>query len=304
VRVARPAFVLEPSGRYRASADLSLGGGVLGDIALGTARSSVVATNSEIQLNNFTAEALNGRASGNARISTARNGTSRVNAAFEGLDVGGLLAVLTGSAVPIAGAATGTVNLQMPGTNFEAASGTLNVGFTGETGNDANGRTPLTGEVALRATRGLFQIERANLRTGASELSATGQFSFKGDSNLQVALASTDAAELQRVLVASNLIPALEENLNNNGVELAGRLDFNGTIRGSLDAPLVSGRAALASLLVNGRDLGSLTASVESTPTEVRVPDGRLTQPDGGNAQFALNYPARQLEHRLARSDA
>jgi hypothetical protein len=85
--IARPAFVLEPSGRYRASADLSLGGGVLGDIALGTARSSVVATNSEIQLNNFTAEALNGRASGNARISTARNGTSRVNAAFEGLDV-------------------------------------------------------------------------------------------------------------------------------------------------------------------------------------------------------------------------
>src|ERR671917_152364 len=89
VRLARPAFVLEPSGRYRASADLSLGGGVLGDIALGAARSSVVATNSEIQLNNFTAEALNGRANGNARISTAaRGGTSRVNAQFEGLDVG------------------------------------------------------------------------------------------------------------------------------------------------------------------------------------------------------------------------
>ncbi|MCA1555097.1 MAG: translocation/assembly module TamB domain-containing protein, partial [Acidobacteria bacterium] len=291
VRLARPAFVLEPSGRYRASADLSLGGGVLGDIALGAARSSVVATNSEIQLNNFTAEALNGRANGNARISTARGGTSRVNAAFEGLDVGGLLAVLTGRAVPVAGAATGTVNLSMPGTNFEAASGTLNTQFTGETGNDANGRTPLTGDLMLRADRGLFQLERANLRTGASELTATGQFSFKGDSNLQVNLASTDAAELQRVLVASNLIPTLEESLSTYGVGLAGRLDFNGTIRGSLDAPLVSGRAALATLLVNGRDLGSLTASVESTATEVRVPDGRLTQRDGGNAQFALVYP-------------
>ncbi|HEX8634051.1 MAG TPA: hypothetical protein VF703_07860, partial [Pyrinomonadaceae bacterium] len=291
VRLARPAFVLEPSGRYRASADLSLGGGVLGDIALGSARSSVVATNSEIQLNNFTAQALNGRASGNAVISTARGGASRVNAAFEGLDVGGLLAVLTGRAVPIAGAATGTVNLSMPGTNFEAASGTLNAQFTGETGNDANGRTPLTGELALVANRGQFRLDRANLRTGASELTASGDFSFKGDSNLNVNLASSDAAELQRVLVASNLIPALEESLTTYRVGLAGRLEFNGTIRGALDAPAVSGRASLASLLVNDRNLGALTASVETTATEVRVPDGRLTQPDGGNAQFALRYP-------------
>ncbi|HEY0099641.1 MAG TPA: translocation/assembly module TamB domain-containing protein [Pyrinomonadaceae bacterium] len=292
VRVARPTFLLEPSGRYRASADLSLGGGVLGDIALGAARSAVVATNSEIQLNNFTAEALNGRARGNAVISTAaRSGTSRVNAQFEGLDVGGLLAVLTGRAVPIAGAATGTIDLSMPGTNFEAASGTLNTQFTGETGNDANGRTPLTGELALVANRGQFQLERANLRTGASELTASGQFSFRGDSNLNVNLASNDAAELQRVLVASNLIPALEESLSSYGVGLAGRLDFNGTIRGALDAPLVNGRASLATLLVNGRDLGSLAASIESTPNAVRVPDGRLTQRDGGNAQFALNYP-------------
>ncbi|MDQ1591476.1 MAG: translocation and assembly module TamB [Pyrinomonadaceae bacterium] len=291
VRLARPAFVLEPSGRYRASADLSLGGGVLGDIALGAARSNVVATNSEIQLNNFTAEALNGRANGNARISTARGGTSRVEAAFEGLDVGGLLAVLTGRAVPIAGAATGTVNLTMPGTNFEAASGTLDARFAGETGSDAVGRTPLTGELAVRAERGQFRLDRANLRTGASELTATGDFSFKGDSNLNVKLASADAAELQRVLVASNLIPALEETLTDYGVGLAGRLDFDGTVRGSLDAPTINGRVALATLLVNGRDLGALTASVESTPAEVRVPDGRLVQPDGGNAQFALTYP-------------
>jgi translocation and assembly module TamB len=291
VRVARPTFVLEPSGRYRASADLSLGGGVLGDIALGAARSNVVATSSEIQLNNFTAEALNGRASGNARISTAPGGASRVNAAFEGLDVAGLLAVLTGRAVPIAGAATGTVDLSMPGTNFQAASGTLNAQFAGETGNDANGRTPLTGELAVVANRGLFRLDRANLRTGASELQATGDFSFRGDSNLNVNLASSDAAELQRVLVASNLIPALEESLTTYGVGLAGRLDFDGTIRGPLDAPRVTGRAALATLLVNGRDLGSLAASVETTATEVRVPDGRLTQRDGGSAQFALAYP-------------
>ena len=50
VKLARPAFTLEPSGRYRASADLSLGGGVLGQMKLGPARASVVATSDQIQL--------------------------------------------------------------------------------------------------------------------------------------------------------------------------------------------------------------------------------------------------------------
>jgi hypothetical protein len=40
VKINKPVFVLEPSGRYRASADMSLGGGVLGSVTLGAARAS------------------------------------------------------------------------------------------------------------------------------------------------------------------------------------------------------------------------------------------------------------------------
>ena len=194
---------LEPGGRYRASADLSLGGGVLGQMKLGAARSAVVATNNEIRLNDFNAEIFGGRATGDATSNTGR-GASRVVSRFEGVDVGGLIATLTGNVVPLTGAATGNVDLQFPGTNFEAASGTLDANFAGETGTDAGGgRTPLTGDLVLRADRGLFQVERANLRTGASTLDASGRFSFAGDSNLRVNLASTDAAELQRVVLVS-----------------------------------------------------------------------------------------------------
>ena len=53
VKLARPAFTLEPSGRYRASADLSLGGGVLGEMKLGPARAAVVASSDRIELNRF-----------------------------------------------------------------------------------------------------------------------------------------------------------------------------------------------------------------------------------------------------------
>jgi translocation and assembly module TamB len=290
VRLARPVFVFEPSGRYRASADLSLGGGVLGTIPLGAARASVVATSSEIQLNDFSAEALRGHAKGNAVINTA-HGASRVSANFEGLDVGGLLAILTGHAVPVTGAATGAVNLSFPGVDFKLATGTLTTQLAGETGDEIRGRTPITGEVGLRAERGLFQIERANLQAGASRLNATGRFSFEGDSDLQVDLVSTDATELERVVVASNLAPSVEDMLHDYGVDLAGRLEFNGTLRGALSDPIVNGHASLASLVVNGRDLGSLSATLASDATATRVTDGRLTDRSGGSAQFALNVP-------------
>ena len=62
VKLARPVFTVEPSGRYRASADLSLGGGVLAQMKLGPAHASLVASSGQIQVNNFVAEALEGRA--------------------------------------------------------------------------------------------------------------------------------------------------------------------------------------------------------------------------------------------------
>src|SRR4029453_15122391 len=91
VKSAKPVFVVEPSGRYRASADLSIGGGVLGPMNMGQAQAQLVATNSEIQLNNFTADIFKGHANGNARIAIARGGTSRIAAAFAQVDVGGPL---------------------------------------------------------------------------------------------------------------------------------------------------------------------------------------------------------------------
>lgn len=316
LRLTHPVFVVEPNSRYRVSADLSLGGGVLGQINLGSARAALVATNSEIQLNNFDANILGGRATGNATVSTARGGASRVATEFNNLDVGNLIATLTSRPVLITGKATGTANLSFPGTDVKLASGTARVELNAETGDESRGRTPVNGEVALRADRGLFEIERANLRTPASELNATGQFSvMQAESNLQLNLASTDASELQNVLFSTGLLNDLEEKLasykirlsrpgesefdrkeaeKQTSVELAGKFNFSGTVRGKLDKPSIEGRASLDSLLVNGRDLGSLAAGISTTPDALRITDGRLAERDGGGIQFALNVPLRE----------
>lgn len=293
VRLARPTFTVEPSGRYRASADLSLGGGVLGQFNLGPARAAMVATNNQIQLNNFTAELFKGRASGDATLSTSDRGTSHVAATFSDLDIGGLIA-LSGRIVPVTGRATGTADLRFPGTNVKAASGDVRAEFQAETGTDTSGRTPINGTVALHANQGTFQIEQAALRTGSTELTASGQFSFtKEETDLKLDLASTDAAEFHNVVTASGLFPGVDEQFERYGIELGGRLAFNGTVRGKLDDPVIDGRASVEHLVVQGRDLGSLSNALNITPDVIRVTDGRLTEPDGGGAQFTLIAPRK-----------
>ncbi|MCM3900619.1 MAG: translocation/assembly module TamB domain-containing protein [Pyrinomonadaceae bacterium] len=291
VRLAGPVFVVEPSGRYRASADLSIGGGVLGRMELGQIQAKLVATSSEIQLNDFKADIFKGHAAGTARIAIGRGGTSRIAASFDGVDIAGPLTAFAGGAVPLAGRASGRIDLAFPGTDFKQASGTLNTQLTAAAGDNESGRIPITGELSVLADRGLFQIQRVDLQTAATKLRASGQFSFEGDSNLQVDLNSSDASELQAVLISSGLLPDVEEQMRSYGLELAGQLLFNGSLKGALSSPDIDGRVSLGSLLVNGNDLGSLSASIVSTPDELRVADGRLTERDGGGIQFTLNAP-------------
>jgi translocation and assembly module TamB len=291
VKLARPVFLVEPSGRYRASADLSLGGGVLGKMNLGQAQANLVAINTEIQLNNFKADVFKGHAAGNIRIAIARGASSHIAADFRDLDIAGPLTAFAGAAVPLAGTANGKVDLTFPGIDFKQASGTLSSQFTADTATTEAGQVPISGEVALRANQGVFQIQRIDLQTAQSKLRAAGQFSFEGDSNLQVDLTSSDASELQAVLISSGLLPDVEEQMRSYGLELGGQLAFNGTLRGKLDSPDIDGRVSLGSLMVNGNDLGALSATVVMTPAELRVADGRLIEKDGGSLQFTLNAP-------------
>ena len=291
VKLTKPVFVVEPSGSYRASADLSIGGGVLGSMNMGQARANVVATNREIQFNNFTADVFKGRATGNARVAIARGGSSQVSADFNDIDIGGPLTAFAGSAVPLAGRATGRVDLTFPGTEFKLASGMVSTRLTAEAGETSADRIPITGEVAMRADRGTFDIQQVNLQTPATKLTATGRFSFENDSNLQVDLNSSDAAELQTVLISSGLLPEVEEQMHNYGVELAGQLAFNGNIRGKLSSPNLNGKVSVGTLIVNGTELGSLAASVEMDDSQIKVPDGSLQERDGGGVQFSLLKP-------------
>ena len=291
VKLTKPVFVVAPSGSYRATADLSIGGGVLGQMQMGQARGQLVATNREVQFNNFTADVFDGHASGSARVAIARGGTSQITADFNNVDIAGPLTAIAGSAVPLTGHATGRVDLTFPGTDYKLASGSLTTQLTANTAEAGPDNVPINGTVAVRANRGLFDIQQVNLQTPATRLTATGQFSFQNDSNLQLDVASTDAAEFQTVFLSSGLLPEVDEKLREYRIGLGGELAFNGNIRGRLSSPNVNGKVSLGSLLVSGTEFGALSASIAMNESEVRVTDGQLSERDGGGVRFSLVAP-------------
>ena len=77
------------------------------------------------------------------------------------------------------------------------------------------------------------------------------------------------------------------------GLELGGQLAFDGTLRGKLASPDIDGRVSLGSVIVNGNDLGALSATIVMSADELRIPDGRLAEKDGGGMQFTLVAPRK-----------
>jgi translocation and assembly module TamB len=79
--------------------------------------------------------------------------------------------------------------------------------------------------------------------------------------------------------------------MDDYGLELDGQFAFNGNLRGKLKKPDVDGRVSLGSLLINGNDLGSVSATVKMTPKELQIADGRLSERDGGGMVFSYKAP-------------
>lgn len=291
VKFAKPVFLIEPSGRYRASADMSLGGGAIGSIALGAAKAKVDVNNDRVALNELAADIMDGSLAGTAIIALNNRSRSTLKGDFTNLDIGKLIALQGGTVTPIEGQTTGNIDLSFNGTELKNASGTLNATISANAGTAERGLIPVNGQVRLTASSGLFNVDEADLNTGNSKLTATGRFDLRdNNSDLTVALRSTDANEIERLVRVLGITTAVEQ-LDSLQATLAGNLTFDGTVSGNLYDPNVDGRASLDSLSLRGKDLGSVGTDIKATPLGVDLTNGKLTARDGGTALFAVNIP-------------
>lgn len=294
VQIRKPVFVVEPSGRYRASADMSIGGGIVGSIPLGNASAKVNVSNDRADLTNLTATVMDGTVNGAASIAFSERQQSSIDADFTNLDLAKIVALQGGRVIPFEGQTTGRANITFAGTDIRSTSGTIAADITASAGDAARGTVPVNGRVEVTATNGLFNIDTARLNTPNSQLTATGRFDLRAsDSNLDLALNSTDASEVERLVRVLGVSPTLEEQLDSLHVAVAGELTFRGTLTGNVYDPTVEGRASLASLSLRGREAGSVATDVFVSPAGTELRNGILREPAGGGTiAFSLNAPS------------
>ncbi|MBK9153354.1 MAG: translocation/assembly module TamB domain-containing protein [Chloracidobacterium sp.] len=293
VTLASPVFILEPSGRYRASADMSIGGGTIGSVPLGAARAQVEIDNDGADLNDLTADVMDGRLDGRASIAFTNRNRSVVNASFTGLDLSKLVSLQSGRVIPLEGSTDGRLDISFAGTDYRTATGSIDATVTAVAGRQGENRIPVNGRIDLSADNGLFTVEQADLKTDRSELIATGRFDLRNDdSNLQISLRSADAGEIMNIVRLTGAAPEFESQFDSMQAEVAGRLDFNGRVTGNLADPSIDGRAELGSLSMRGRDLGALTSEIALSPDAARFRNGRLRQSDGGLVTFNITVPS------------
>ena len=94
------------------------------------------------------------------------------------------------------------------------------------------------------------------------------------DSNLNLALNSTDASEVERIFRVLEISPTIDEQLNKYQAEFAGNLKFNGTLTGNVGDPTIDGRASFDSLILRGRELGALSTDIAVSPTGTELRNG------------------------------
>lgn len=293
VAIARPVFVLEPSGRYRASADMSLGGGVLGSIPLGSANAQVIVSNNLVQIDNLAAEVMDGQLTGSAEIGFSNSVRSRIDTRFSGVDLSKLVALQAGRVVALDGVADGEVALTMSGTDTTTTSGTVRTTITANAGNDESGRIPVNGRIELAATEGVFSIDEARLRTDASELTAAGRFSLRDEtSDLDLSLRSSDAAEIDRLVRILNVAPEITDQVDALRIRPSGDLAFVGRLTGNMSDPVFDGRASVATVSIRDRIVGGVTTELTISPLATEFRNGRLTESSGGTVDFEVFIPA------------
>jgi translocation and assembly module TamB len=293
VEVARPVYVLEPSGRYRASADMSLGGGMIGTVPLGAATARVEASNDRVVLNDMNANVMEGRVAGNASIALRPSGESSITGTFSGLDLSKLAALQAGRVIQLEGQTDGELDLRLRGTDLATTSGTIRARIQAATGDTGTGRIPVNGNVDLSATNGLFNIDNARLFTDKSNLTATGRFDLRNtNSDLNFDLASSDANEIDRMFRSLGIAPDIEQQLDDLRVEIAGGMNLKGRVTGNLSDPFVEGNASIASVSLRGREVGSVSSAINVSPDGFTLTDGRLVEPGGGGAvDFRVSIP-------------
>jgi outer membrane protein assembly complex protein YaeT len=277
--------------RYQLRGNLGVKNGAIGGASLGPLNGELIADNSTIALNRFNAALFGGSASGDVAVQTERSGNSHLKASFTGIKTGDIFTLVSTSSSPLAGTVEGNIDVRWPGTDLLAASGTVSAHISGDTTQTPDA-IAVKGDVGITARNGVFDVNRFTFSTDASSLTAAGQFSREGDSDLRFSLTSTSAEQLQTIAYS---VDEVRKALAPYEPQIAGDLKFAGRITGPVKNPTIDADLNAASISLHDELLGSLSGHLLFSPAEARFDNGLLTAANNGTLKFSYAAPRDKI---------
>jgi translocation and assembly module TamB len=297
VSAERLVYVVDPSGSYRATADVSIGGGNIGRLNLGAATAELEVSKDEVSVRNLNGDILGGKLQGTANFSIDENRNSNLNVSFSDLQASEIFTLFGGIAPPVTSSISGYGEFTFQGNDFTTSSGSLtaqslinaNVGFE---------RIPLSGEVSVTAVNGLFAFQKARIETRYSTATVAGTLNIADlSANLKLFLGKRqgisegNADEINaivRPLISKTEIGQWAES---NRFQTFGDLDFRGNLSGRLSNPELDGSVSISGISLRGKPLGSLSTGFAINPDALALRNGSIKEADGGNLSFSAMIP-------------
>lgn len=275
--------------RFTVDGDASVAGGRAAGIDFGRATARAKAGNELVTLSNAKVSALGGTATAEATVGLARNGQTRIKATFADLPTANLLALSTVKAdqVPVSGTVKGEADISFVNSAPKKLGGTIRADFDGK-GAESMDALPVNGTVLVQADNGTFNLETAQFSTDVTKLNASGRLVVDGNSDLSLAVTSTDASQF---LTIAKAFPAAVPYLRDYEPLLTGDLQFTGRITGKLEAPIIEGDLNASSVGMRDALLGGLTGKLYIAPNELRFQNAVLSASNGGSVKFDLVTP-------------
>ena len=259
---------------------------------------NLAADRKHVGFSDFVADVLGGTLSGSASVGLG-GARSEVNAEFKSISLDQAATLAAAKEVKVSGTASGTAAISFPGLAYRQATGRLVAKIDGavalaESGGDG---TPGSGEVIVVATGNGFKLESAEIQSGASLLSATGEVSWEGKGSFDVTFKSSNLAELKDAVDSFGVIPSDVQDR----YELA--ISGEGSFGGHVDVDLasgdadVNGRVQMKNIKLHEEELGAFAGDVSYSASEIRVRNASLARKDGSRADFELTASLSEKDH-------
>lgn len=189
-----------------------------------------------LSLRRLELQALGGASTLDIEVPSGPGRAVKIAGPVQGADAEGMIrAIFKYGPLELGAAATGEIQLEWPKGKTREISGRIALDLVER----EDGRSPLAGRFEWRAEHGVETVERADLRTPAARVRATGAIDAQDRTDLAVELDSPNLAS------ADDLLLRIRRALGNGEAvptRFSGQGSFRGRWKGTLEAPRFEGR--------------------------------------------------------------